>query len=282
MALKDGLVKLKAFAAAPWFPVLVGLLSGANLFLLVMSAPLVILYCSAVLANPKRGWLYTAIANAVGTVLGCLILIILMEERGMDFIKESFPATWIHKWWSWTEGMMQSYGSFAAVPVSAMPIILHPLIFFAKLSKMSDFTILLAILVGRIIKYSTLSLKVTSKHELIQEMKFGLQQPQERRHFHLSTARGRDFLLQSLDVSSGKAVLSRNMPGFPFPYKGFRLVQVESSESLQSTDPLHQLRSMKNFPAEVAFQGFGGNLQLMEEPRERSATAYTSHQRSYH
>ena len=54
MALKDGLVKLKAFAAAPWFPVLVGLLSGANLFLLVMSAPLVILYCSAVLANPNR------------------------------------------------------------------------------------------------------------------------------------------------------------------------------------------------------------------------------------
>lgn len=57
-------------------------------------------------------------------------------------------------------------------------------------------------------------------------MKFGLQQPQERRHFHLSTASSRDFLLQSLDEkSSGKAaVLSRNMPGFP--YKGFRLVQV--------------------------------------------------------
>ena len=134
MALKDGLVKLKAFAAAPWFPVLVGFLSGANLFLLVMSAPLVILYCSAVLANPKRfleqiqhasfgvveveqvyvfsygsfvrlplmgktgvfspGWFYTAVANAVGTVLGCLVLIILMEERGMDFIKESFPVSW--------------------------------------------------------------------------------------------------------------------------------------------------------------------------------------------
>jgi len=35
------------------------------------------------------------VANAVGTVLGCLVLIILMEERGMDFIKESFPATWM-------------------------------------------------------------------------------------------------------------------------------------------------------------------------------------------
>ena len=44
-------------------------------------------------------------ANAVGTVLGCLALIILMEERGIDFIKESFPATFTSKWWSWTEGM---------------------------------------------------------------------------------------------------------------------------------------------------------------------------------
>ena len=40
------------------------------------------------------GWFYTAVANAVGTVLGCLVLIILMEERGMDFIKESFPVSW--------------------------------------------------------------------------------------------------------------------------------------------------------------------------------------------
>ncbi|CAE7316728.1 unnamed protein product [Symbiodinium pilosum] len=166
MALKDGLVKLKAFAAAWWFPVLVGILSGANLFLLVMSAPLVILYCSAVLANPKR-WLYTAIANAVGTVLGCLILVILMEERGIDFIKESFPSTFTSKWWSWSEGMMQAYGPVAAIPISAMPIILHPLIFFAKLSKMSDFVLLTAILIGRIVKYSIMAqMALTAPHLL--------------------------------------------------------------------------------------------------------------------
>ena len=68
MALKDGLVKLKAFAAAPWFPVLVGFLSGANLFLLVMSAPLVILYCSAVLANPKRFLKQIQLEQVLGVV----------------------------------------------------------------------------------------------------------------------------------------------------------------------------------------------------------------------
>eukprot|EP00931_Biecheleriopsis_adriatica_P121754 TRINITY_DN96812_c0_g1_i1.p1 TRINITY_DN96812_c0_g1~~TRINITY_DN96812_c0_g1_i1.p1 ORF type:complete len:208 (-),score=42.23 TRINITY_DN96812_c0_g1_i1:292-843(-) len=148
--------KLKSFAAAAWFPWVVGFLSGLNLFVLVMSGPLVILYCSAVLANPRR-WLYTAVANAVGTVLGCFFLVLLIEDRGVDFIKETFPATFQNKWWAWTETQMQAYGHVAAVPISAMPIILHPLIFFAKLSKMGDTVLLLAILIGRVLKYSIMA-----------------------------------------------------------------------------------------------------------------------------
>ena len=75
---------------------------------------------------------------------------------------------------------MQSYGSIAAVPVSAMPIILHPLIFFAKLSKMShstrhkskasapgDATILAAILLGRVIKYSIMAQMALTAPQLL-------------------------------------------------------------------------------------------------------------------
>lgn len=54
------------------------------------------------------GWFYTAVANAVGTVLGCLVLIILMEERGMDFIKESFPVSCHKRYvWEWCPPMNQ-------------------------------------------------------------------------------------------------------------------------------------------------------------------------------
>ncbi|CAE7365032.1 Dpagt1 [Symbiodinium sp. CCMP2456] len=71
------------------------------------------------------------------------------------------------KWWSWSEGMMQAYGPIAAIPISAMPIILHPLIFFAKLSKMSDFVLLTAILVGRVVKYSIMAqMALTAPHLL--------------------------------------------------------------------------------------------------------------------
>mmetsp|Transcript_145910 Transcript_145910/g.254552 ORF Transcript_145910/g.254552 Transcript_145910/m.254552 type:complete len:186 (+) Transcript_145910:81-638(+) len=152
MGWKDSIEELKRFAAAPWFPVIVGALSGLNLFTLVLSAPLVILYCSAVIASPRR-WFSTALLNAIGTVAGCVVMVLLIEAKGTDFIKEAFPSTFKSKWWAWTEGMMQAYGSIAAIPVSAMPIILHPLIFFAKLSNMSNMILLVSILVGRILKY---------------------------------------------------------------------------------------------------------------------------------
>ncbi|CAK0882993.1 unnamed protein product [Prorocentrum cordatum] len=77
-------------------------------------------------------------------------MVMLVEVRGTDFVKESFPSTFKSKWWAWTEETMQAYGAVAAVPVAAMPIILHPLIFFAKLSNMSNAWLLGSILVGRI------------------------------------------------------------------------------------------------------------------------------------
>ena len=58
-----------------------------------------------------------------------------------------------------------------------------------------------------------------SEHWFV-DMKFGLQQPAERRHFHLSDAFSQKMLLQRLDKSG--AVLMHSLPDFP--YKGFRLV----------------------------------------------------------
>mmetsp|Transcript_109081 Transcript_109081/g.303361 ORF Transcript_109081/g.303361 Transcript_109081/m.303361 type:complete len:80 (+) Transcript_109081:355-594(+) len=52
---------------------------------------------------------------------------------------------------------MQAYGSIAAIPIAAMPIILHPLIFFAKLSNMSNAALLGSIFVGRVLKYVIMS-----------------------------------------------------------------------------------------------------------------------------
>mmetsp|Transcript_59621 Transcript_59621/g.141870 ORF Transcript_59621/g.141870 Transcript_59621/m.141870 type:complete len:187 (+) Transcript_59621:124-684(+) len=158
--------KLRQYAGAPWFPVLVGILSGVNLFTLVLSTPLVVLYCSAVLANEKM-WLRTAVCNAVGTVAGVVVLCSLVDVHGTGFIRETFPTTFESRWWAWTEHMMQTYGAVAAVPVAAMPIILHPLVFFAKLSGMSPAVLYTSILVGRILKYSIMAHMAMSAPQLL-------------------------------------------------------------------------------------------------------------------
>eukprot|EP00928_Gymnodinium_smaydae_P082946 TRINITY_DN66211_c0_g1_i1.p1 TRINITY_DN66211_c0_g1~~TRINITY_DN66211_c0_g1_i1.p1 ORF type:complete len:210 (+),score=42.40 TRINITY_DN66211_c0_g1_i1:69-632(+) len=156
MSMKAAVEGLRRFAAAPWFPLLVGLLSGLNLFTLFLAGPLVLLYCSACIANPRR-WLLAAVANAFGTVLGCLALIVLVDLRGANYVKESFPSTFQSSWWKWTEDTMSAHGWAAVVPIAAMPIILHPLIFFGKLSNMSNVGLLVSIFVGRVLKYSIMA-----------------------------------------------------------------------------------------------------------------------------
>lgn len=163
---KASLEGLQRSAAAPWFPIMVGLLSGANLFTLIMAGPLVVLFCSAVLANKNR-WFYTAFANAAGTVLGSLVLVVLMDQKGTGFVKDAFPSTFQSKWWAWTEDVMKTYGPPMAVPVAAMPIILHPLIVFGKLSGMSNFALLGAIFIGRVIKYCVMAwMAMSAPHAL--------------------------------------------------------------------------------------------------------------------
>lgn len=44
-----------------------------------------------------------------------------------------------------------------------------------------------------------------------------------------------------------------------------QLPKVRTKDSLVTADPLHQLHSMRSFPAEVAFQGFGGSLPRLKE-----------------
>jgi len=59
---------LKRFAGRPWYPWVVGALSGINIFALVLSGPLVVLFISGVLASPRRrlvgrGIMQTAISR---------------------------------------------------------------------------------------------------------------------------------------------------------------------------------------------------------------------------
>lgn len=72
-----------------------------------------------------------------------------MEEGGgIDYVTTSFPAAFASKWWARTENVVSAYGAAGAVFISALPVILHPLIAIAKLAGMSTAQLLGCIMAG--------------------------------------------------------------------------------------------------------------------------------------
>ena len=142
--------QLQSFAASSLFPVLVGSLSGLNLFTLVLTAPLILAFCTAAIsARGTKGWVFVVLCNAAGTVAGSLALVLMMEEGGgTDYVKVAFPAAFASKWWARTEKMVSAYGAAGAVLISSLPVILHPLIAIAKLAGMSTTHLLGCIMAG--------------------------------------------------------------------------------------------------------------------------------------
>lgn len=142
---------LVQFAAEPWYPWVVGALSGLNNFVMVLSAPLVVLFLSGVLANPKRRYV-AAFANAVGTTIGVAALVYLLTHN-RDYIKETFPTVFEHPTWDKTKIAIDSYGWVGAFIISIQPVFLQPLVAVCSLANMSNQMLLGCVLCGRTVKY---------------------------------------------------------------------------------------------------------------------------------
>ena len=135
-------------AASWWFPFFVGLLSGINMFTIVLSAPTALLYVSQP-HDPTSKLVLAAVINAAGTLVGVVGVVYMVEINGTDWIESSFPSIFASKSWDWTKNMMQQNGFPGTVVASSMPVILHPIILFGMVAKMNTVTLLTAIFAGR-------------------------------------------------------------------------------------------------------------------------------------
>ena len=114
----------------------------------------------------------------VGTMAGVIVLVHLINENGTEYLQSRFPVLFESDKWKSVEASLensQEYGAVGVALVSAMPIILHPVImfcmlgkcnraaltttttnssrWFAFLAKMDQTVFLSAIFVGRVLKY---------------------------------------------------------------------------------------------------------------------------------
>merc|ERR1711918_19364 len=161
--------EVRAFAASWWYPWFVGLLSGINMFTIFLGTPLVGLYIAGAMSgsSPYRRVPLVAIANAVGTTIGAALVLYLITQNGTDWLTATFPSVFGSNQWERTSSMMQQHGWLGCIAVSAMPVVLHPLILFAHLTRVGSLELLSAILLGRFIKYCAMgALANSSSHWL--------------------------------------------------------------------------------------------------------------------
>jgi len=140
------------FASAWWFPLVAGFGTALNMFTIVLTGATVVLFLAAVFGQPQR-WKSTAIANAAGATVGTAILLLLVRERGVDYLQTTFPTVLASPAWAKATSLMTTYGLGGMLLVSSLPLILHPVIVFGILSGLSNTTILAVVFTGRTIKY---------------------------------------------------------------------------------------------------------------------------------
>ena len=139
-----------------WFPFLVATLSGVNLFTLVLSAPTAACFIWGCVARPGGGWLYMALVNAAGTALGVAALMHVFEAYGKDAFAAQFPLLTNDEWGAKFESWHGAYGTAGVIGFSAMPIILHPIVFFGLVARIPSAQLLACIFAGRVVKYSVM------------------------------------------------------------------------------------------------------------------------------
>lgn len=147
---------LASYAKQPWFPFLVATISGANMFVIFLSAPTAVLFISGILARPKM-WLWAAFINAAGTVVGAAALVYVVQNNGGEaYIQSTFPSVFDSSAWNRTKALTQDYGTASLVFVSALPAPLQPVILFGVLTGIPNTVLLSCLLAGRMIKYTVM------------------------------------------------------------------------------------------------------------------------------
>jgi len=136
--------KLLPYAGEWWFPWAVGLLSCLNTYILFLSGPLSILFISGTLARPERRF-RAAFANALGATCGIASLVYIGKSSDI------FPL-FDGKDWETTRNLVEDYVHLGVILIAGLPIILHPMVFFA-VSLMDPGSLILCVLIGRFIKY---------------------------------------------------------------------------------------------------------------------------------
>jgi membrane protein YqaA with SNARE-associated domain len=150
-ALESGLVRtLVRRADTRAFPMVVG--AAAIAATLSMSVPFGSLLVAAVLMAPRR-WVSIALWSSLGTALGGSMLYLGFHHLGWARLFSAYPDVVRSVAWMDATRWLSTYGVASLLVIAALPLPLTPALMFAAISRLPVAEVVLALWVGKLIKY---------------------------------------------------------------------------------------------------------------------------------
>jgi len=148
--ISEAIQKLQGFVDRYWYPPFIGFLAALdNLIIIIPNDGILI---SSSMLIPKR-WFIFALAVAIGSTLGAVILAALVELQGLPWILETYPGLSENKVWTLTVHFFENYGNLVVFLVALTPIMQHPAIILASLADTPLNELAAIVFTGRLIKF---------------------------------------------------------------------------------------------------------------------------------
>ncbi len=127
--------------------------STAFALTLTMSIPFGSILAVAVLLAPRR-WRAIAASSSLGSSLGALMLYLGFHHLGWAQFLQAYPEIAQSRAWHDATHWVSTYGTYAVFAIAALPLPQTPALIFAGIERLPVAEIWLAVLLGKLIKYS--------------------------------------------------------------------------------------------------------------------------------
>ncbi len=167
--IRNAVKRLQTFADRWWYFPVLGILAGADLFILVV--PTDALLISSVMLRPKK-WVSAFICVALGSAIGAAVFAGVIQWDTNLFMERWFPDAFDSVLWQRTDAFFDAWGGFALLLIACSPLVQFPAVAVAALSGMSLTKIFFVCLLGRALKAALFSYGASHAPRLLMRLPF--------------------------------------------------------------------------------------------------------------
>lgn len=133
-----------------YYPLVVALIAFASTA--TFTFPFVIVLIPAVLIAPRR-WLVLGVLTGVASGVGAAVLVEAFHYFGRELVLSHYPQLVDSESWRFASEWLENYGLFALMVIAGSPMPQTPAIFFYSLASPSIPGVMIAVGIGKSIKY---------------------------------------------------------------------------------------------------------------------------------